>query len=80
MPLTGTGTVWGTAVKTAVEGLSVPQTTQITSGELESFWQAICAAHVTHITANALPLSAGATLIGPAGGPLPIAALPGVIT
>ncbi len=77
--LGGTGNVWGTAAKTAVDGLTVPQDRVTTPAELETFWQDICNAHVTHIVENNVitTTSGGATGSGPPGGPLPIVALPG---
>lgn len=47
--------------------------------ELEKMTDAIAQGIVDHFTAAATVSSAGATGAGPAGGPLPIIALPGVI-
>ena len=82
MPLAGPR--WGTAIKNAVAGLSVPSDRVTTPAEQEAFWQAIAGEHVTEIVANALvattTASTGATGVSTPGGPLPIVALPGTGT
>ncbi len=77
--LTGTGNAWGTAVKAAVDTLTIPQDRVMTPTELETVWKTICTAHVTHIIVNNLisTLVTGATGTGAAGGPLPITAVAG---
>jgi hypothetical protein len=77
MPMVGT--VWGSAVSSAVQGLSVPQDRPLTTAEVDAIWQTICGEHVTHITGQGQVFSNGATLTGPPGGPLPITLLPGTI-
>lgn len=74
------GNRWGSAIKVAIDGLTIPQDRVITDGELESFWQAITSEHVSEVTTNAEVSSDGATGTGPKGGPLPITALPGTVS
>ena len=45
---------WGTAVASAIQGIGITAGTPITDAQLISVWQAICGAHDTHISANAL--------------------------
>lgn len=50
------------------------------AGQQAKFTKALAEALFTILTSQAVVASNGATLTGPAGGPLPITALPGVIS
>jgi len=55
------GSAWGTAVADAIAAIGIAAGTPITSGQLASVWQAICAEHDTHITNNAEVTVTGVT-------------------
>lgn len=69
---------WGAAVASAVAGLTVPQTTIMTAGDLTTFWTAITTEHVTHI--STFMTIAGTTGVGVPGGPLPLTTPPVTVT
>lgn len=74
------GDSWGTSVASAIQAIGVSAGTPVTPAQLEAVWKAIKGEDVTHLTNNVEVDSDGDTGTGSAGGPLPIADLPGTIT
>lgn len=73
-------TVWGDAVAAAIQSVGVVAGTPVTPTQLQLIWRAIKGEDITHLIGNAEindVQSNGVTGNGPAGGPLPIASLPG---
>lgn len=73
-------TIWGKAVADAIKAIGVSAGTPVTDTQLEQIWAAIKGEDRSQLTTKAATATTGATGTGPAGGPLPIAAVPGVIT
>ena len=77
MPL-DPASVWGKAVADAVKALGVEAGTAVTDTQLEAMWTAVKTEDRGQLTGKSNIV--GATLTGPAGGPLPITLGPGAIT
>jgi len=61
--LGGTGNIWGAAARAAVEAVSIPQDRVMTPAEKDAVWNALCGAHVTHITSNNVISTTVATIV-----------------
>ena len=73
-------TVWGKDIADAIKAIGVSAGTPVTDVQLELVWAAIKGEDRSQLTTKAATSTTGATGTGAAGGPLPIAAVPGVIT